>query len=307
MVARKNTNLFDRSDESDCTSTKVNILCNEKEKSEWKEDEDKLLLKLANDKVSWYNISETLRNKSKQQCTYRYQKLLKNSKGTKWKRIEDLKIIELIEKAGKNWTFISNFLTGRTPEDIRNRFEEKLDTTFKRTKFTKEEDNLIVNLHDKFGHTWQDIAKHISDRNAAMIKRRYYVIKQELNHSNSKELEYSQSFMSNITSDISSNYSSNLSSNYSLSRATPNLFNKTVSGESINDNTTNYLNYISPFCQEYSFQYSNNYDKEHKHQDDCLSMMLTIPHINKDDFDYPNQSPMNPQIELNHQTSTIYY
>lgn len=159
--------------------SRLNLLKEAKSKDEWQKTDDELLMKLCNEYKNWNTISTKIGNKSRQQCIYRYQKLLKNSKGTstKWKRIEDLKLIEMVEKVGKNWELISKYMPERTVEEIRFRYEDKLNNNVKKNKFTKEEDDLIINLHAKFGQNWDEIAKHIPKRTSIMIKSRFYLLK----------------------------------------------------------------------------------------------------------------------------------
>jgi len=114
-----------------------------------------------------------LKNKSPQQCSYRYNKLIIYEK-RKWTRNEDIMLLDLYESIGANWIEISFRLPGRTPEDIQERFEDKLNPCLKRSKFDKEEDEKILLLHEKHGNQWNEISKYFRNRNAAMIKNRFY-------------------------------------------------------------------------------------------------------------------------------------
>ena len=89
-------------------------------------------------------------------------------------RQDDLKIIELVEKYGLNWEIISKNFPDFTPEILEERYNNKLDPKLKRTKFTEEEDEKIVALYSKFGNNWKEIAFYFPDRNANMIKNRFY-------------------------------------------------------------------------------------------------------------------------------------
>jgi hypothetical protein len=122
---------------------------------------------------NWKKISKILKNKSPQQCSYRYNKLIISEK-RKWTRNEDIMLLDLHESLGPNWIEISLRLPGRTPEDIQERFEDKLNPCLKRSKFEKEEDEKILLLHEKHGNQWNEISKYFKNRNAAMIKNRFY-------------------------------------------------------------------------------------------------------------------------------------
>ena len=93
--------------------------------NKWTVREDDLLLLLCKERnKSWKEISEAIGNKTQYQCLGRYKKLYKTEKNAKWKRSDDLKIVELIELYGKNWDLIANELKMRTPDEIRDRYEK---------------------------------------------------------------------------------------------------------------------------------------------------------------------------------------
>ncbi len=164
------------------------FLSSEKEKSDWSPQEDELLLKYSNKYRNWTSIGEKIGNKTRHQCIYRYQKLLKNSKGIKWKRTEDLKIIELVEQVGFNWKYMANCMPNRNPEEIQIRYEEKLDPSLKKV-FSKEEDLLILKLYKSFGNNWNEISKLFPKVTQNSIKNRCsYLRKMEMTNKNKNNL-----------------------------------------------------------------------------------------------------------------------
>ena len=92
----------------------------------------------------------------------------------KWTRIEEIKLVELIDQYGKDWNKISGLMQGRSAEDLRERYKKKLDPKIKRCNFTKIEDELIMKLQKKYGHNWDEIAKYFDNRDVSMLKNRYY-------------------------------------------------------------------------------------------------------------------------------------
>jgi hypothetical protein len=145
-------------------------------KRNWSEEDDQILLHfIATSKnKNWKKISQILKTKTPQQCSYRYNKLIRSENRRKWNRNEDILLLDLFETIGSNWSEISKSMAGRSPFEIQERFEEKLNPNLKRSKFEREEDDKILLLHERYGNQWNEISKSFKDRNAAMIKNRYY-------------------------------------------------------------------------------------------------------------------------------------
>jgi len=101
-----------------------------------------------------------------------------------WNRLDDIKLIELTEKYGLDWQRIS--LIMEKPENlIKSRYEKRLDPNLKFTKFTPEEDSLIISKYKIYGGTWNNISKFLPNRNSIMIKNRFYSnLKKRLNDEN---------------------------------------------------------------------------------------------------------------------------
>ena len=57
---------------------------------------------------------------------------------------------------------------------IKSRYEKRLNPRLKFTKFTPEEDALIINLYKIYGSTWNNISKYLPNRSSIMIKNRFY-------------------------------------------------------------------------------------------------------------------------------------
>lgn len=97
----------------------------------------------------------------------------KNKTKTEWTRMDDIKIIELVEIYYFDWQKIASIMN--KPEDlIRQRYEKRLDPRLKFTKFSPEEDNAIINLYKIYGSTWNYISKFFPNRTSIMIKNRFY-------------------------------------------------------------------------------------------------------------------------------------
>ena len=196
----------------------------------WTKTEDEMLLdfmKKTNNSRNWKKISDILKTKTPQQCTYRYNKLIEEITNRKWTRTEDIKLIELIEVHGHNWKLISSYFDGRLAQDIEARFTKKLDPNLKKSKFTEEEDELLIQLHTKLGNQWYEIASYFKNRTVLMIKNRFYTfLRRRMKNYNSIENESSN----NLSNETLSNNKSNNSDKYSYS------------GHSDYPNRLNYMN-----------------------------------------------------------------
>jgi len=147
-----------------------------KDKKFWTTPEDDLLLNFIDKKKTknWKLVSEHITTKSPQQCAYRYSKLMSDMNKKKWNRKDDIKLIELVETYGQNWEVISSKLIDRSERDVEVRYKEKLDPNVKNSKFTEEEDSLILRLYEEFGNKWFEISRFFKNRTAKMLKKRFH-------------------------------------------------------------------------------------------------------------------------------------
>jgi len=154
----------------------------------WTEEEDKILIEKAKEfnYKNWVLIANFILGKSSIQCSARYGRIrLGLIKGT-WGKEEDSKLISLYEKYGNNWAAISKEMPQRTGKQIRDRFLNSLDSSYKRGKFSEEEDKMILKYHKIYGNQWAKIAKKIKTRTGDMIKNRFYssLVKEIKNNKN---------------------------------------------------------------------------------------------------------------------------
>ena len=64
----------------------------------------------------------------------------------------------------QKWSDIAKLLPGRVGKQIRERWQNHLDPTLKKTEWTIEEDLLLLELHKKQGNRWMMIARGIDGR-----------------------------------------------------------------------------------------------------------------------------------------------
>ena len=70
---------------------------------EWTKEEERMLLKLNEVYPhNWRQISRLIKTKTPIQCSYKYEKISSESRADKFSRREDIILIELVNKYGKN-------------------------------------------------------------------------------------------------------------------------------------------------------------------------------------------------------------
>lgn len=147
-----------------------------KNQKKWTREEDELLINLAEhyNEKHWKEISKRFLKKNSLQCFSRYKRIRPGIVKGSWKKEEDLRIIDLVNKYGKAWSKISKILGTRNGKQIRDRFINVLDPEIRKGKFTEEEDRKLVSLFKQYGPKWATIAKYYYNRTADMIKNRFH-------------------------------------------------------------------------------------------------------------------------------------
>lgn len=113
----------------------------------WTKDEDKQLLKLANENNNedWNKIAHELKtNRSAVQCLGRFQKSLhKGFLKSKWNEEEDKQLLEAVKMCGLGaWEKVSSLLEGRTGAQCMHRYTKSIDPNIRRGKWDAEEDDV---------------------------------------------------------------------------------------------------------------------------------------------------------------------
>jgi hypothetical protein len=90
-----------------------------------------------------------------------------------WTKEEDKILLNSIKQNGRNnWKLISNLLIDKSPKHCFYRYR-KINPEIKKSKWIKEEDNILLSLHDIYGNNWSRISKIMKNRRPKQIRDRF--------------------------------------------------------------------------------------------------------------------------------------
>lgn len=140
----------------------------------WTLKEDDMLLDLAkkyeNEVFKWKTIANYFPKKNFKQCYARFKMIDPIINKGQWSAEENQKLIDLANKYHNNYSKIAKLMGTRSAKQIRHHL---LNVTLKnKEKFSKAEDDIIVNYFIKYGPIWRRMCKYFNNRSPEQLKTR---------------------------------------------------------------------------------------------------------------------------------------
>lgn len=100
-----------------------------------------------------------------------------SKKGRSYKKFsqnEDQILKNIVELFGaKNWRFIASMIPNKTPRQCRDRYVNYLSPDIIHSKWSSDEDKLLVEKYNEIGPCWSKLQQYFPSRTANAIKNRY--------------------------------------------------------------------------------------------------------------------------------------
>ncbi|CAA0406536.1 unnamed protein product [Arabidopsis thaliana] len=123
-------------------------------------------------------MKKTYQNK-KEVSTSKY---LKKSDITKkrWTESEDIKLKEMVALEPKKWTKVAKHFEGRTPKQCRERWHNHARPNVKKTTWSEEEDQILIEVHKVIGAKWIQISEQLPGRSYNNVKNHWNTTKRRV-------------------------------------------------------------------------------------------------------------------------------
>ncbi len=72
---------------------------------------------------------------------------------------EDAELVKLVQEFGRKWAKVAKHLPGRIGKQCRERFINHLDPALRKGEWRLEEEEILVEAHERLWNRWAEIAK----------------------------------------------------------------------------------------------------------------------------------------------------
>ena len=204
---------------------------------------------------------------------------------------EDEKLLKLVNLCGpRHWRKLAASMEGRTGRQCRDRYSNYLAPSINRSKWTLDEDRMLVEKVNEYGFCWSKIAHFFSGRTSSSLKNRWY-------------FKISPDYMHDLKDRKKKKQNSEVDSQVGKKTDQENPINEVVEERMIqnpymyNNPMQNQMNMMAPNpCLYYSHGYEFNNGMNFGYQGHMYTNnIMTAPNTDFRNNFYPNQ--MNPITE----------
>ncbi|KAJ2121513.1 hypothetical protein IW147_004188 [Coemansia sp. RSA 720] len=158
----------------------------------WMREEDRLLMvgvcKYGPNTESWPRIAMLVPGRTNKSCRKRWFHSLDPSlhKGP-WTAEEDEMLRQRVTQFPSQWSRVAEGIPGRTDDQCAKRWRESLDPDIDRSKWTPQEDRLLLKKYDELGTQWQKIASSFKGRPGLHCRNRWRKIHRVISQKDKKK------------------------------------------------------------------------------------------------------------------------
>lgn len=91
-----------------------------------------------------------------------------------WTLEDDEKLSRVAKDNNYDWKKIAEEFPTRSASEVEQRWRHRIDPSTKKTAWSKEEDQILLMMHKKFGGKWKNISTYLPGRLPSSIKNRFY-------------------------------------------------------------------------------------------------------------------------------------
>lgn len=149
----------------------------------WTPESDNALLEAVRiyGQNNWLLVARVVSpDSTAQQCQNRYQRTLDPTlKRGPWSPAEDAKLQLAVSAYGNSWVDVATMMDGRSNEQCRDRWNERLDPKINKEAWTEEEDKLLMDTVGELGEgKWKAVSEKMGNgRKDSACRSRYETLK----------------------------------------------------------------------------------------------------------------------------------